>query len=65
MAECAWVLLDGPGVFVLRGAYPDTAIVDEASAVYESIIAEERIDPRGDAASFERLLAEQQERRQA
>lgn len=41
-AELAQVLSDGPGAFVLKGAYADTAVIDEATAIFESIIAEER-----------------------
>jgi len=42
LAEWARVLLDGAGVFVLRRAYEDTSAVDEATAVFESIIRHER-----------------------
>ncbi|HXZ09842.1 MAG TPA: phytanoyl-CoA dioxygenase family protein [Paraburkholderia sp.] len=42
LAEWARVLLDGAGVFILRRAYEDTSSVDEATAVFESIIRQER-----------------------
>jgi ectoine hydroxylase-related dioxygenase (phytanoyl-CoA dioxygenase family) len=41
-AEWADVLLNGAGVFVLKHAFADTACVDEATAVFESIIAAEK-----------------------
>ena len=42
MAEWAHVLRSGAGIIVLRGAYADTAVLDDATTVYESIIAEEK-----------------------
>lgn len=42
LAEWASILDDGAGVFVLKGAYSDTKAVDEATAVFEAIIAAER-----------------------
>lgn len=41
LAEWAWVLGRGPGVLVLRRAYPDTAPVEAATAIYEAIIERE------------------------
>ena len=41
-AELADVLNRGPGVFVLKRAFPDTAPIDDATAVFEAIIHEER-----------------------
>lgn len=41
-SELARVLSDGPGVFVLRGAFADTAVIDAATAIFEEIIAGER-----------------------
>ncbi|BAO91002.1 phytanoyl-CoA dioxygenase family protein [Caballeronia cordobensis] len=41
-AEWASVLRDGAGVFVLKHAYADRASIDEATAVFEAIIREER-----------------------
>ena len=35
MAEWAHVLKSGAGIIVLRGAYADTAVLDDATAVYE------------------------------
>ncbi|ACC72057.1 phytanoyl-CoA dioxygenase family protein [Paraburkholderia phymatum] len=42
LTEWASVLLDGAGVFVLQRAYEDTAAVDDATAIFESIIRHER-----------------------
>ena len=42
MAEWARLLQYGAGVFVLRGAYGDTAPIDAATAVFETIIAGEK-----------------------
>ena len=42
MAEWAQVLLSGPGVVALKGAYADTDVLDQATAIYEAIIAEEK-----------------------
>ncbi len=41
-AELARALLDGPGIVVFRGAYPDRSIVDRATAVFTAMIAEQR-----------------------
>ena len=42
LAEWADVLLDGAGVFVLKRAYDDTTVIDDATAIFESIIRSER-----------------------
>jgi len=42
LAEWADVLLDGAGVFVLQRAYEDTSAIDDATAIFESIIRSER-----------------------
>ena len=42
LGEWGTVLGQSAGVLVLRGAYPDVAPIDAATAAYESIIAEER-----------------------
>jgi ectoine hydroxylase-related dioxygenase (phytanoyl-CoA dioxygenase family) len=41
-AELVRALNDGPGVVAIRGAFPDTAVVDRATTVFEAIIADER-----------------------
>lgn len=52
MAEWAQVLREGAGVVVLRGAYQDTTVLDEATAIYDAIIAEERAAGGGGADHF-------------
>lgn len=42
MAEWAQILGSGAGVLVLKAAYADTAVLDEATRIYEGIIAEEK-----------------------
>jgi ectoine hydroxylase-related dioxygenase (phytanoyl-CoA dioxygenase family) len=41
-AELARALTDGPGIVVFAGAFPDTGIVDRATAVFEAMITEQR-----------------------
>ncbi|MFF4979006.1 phytanoyl-CoA dioxygenase family protein [Streptomyces sp. NPDC001046] len=41
-AELVRALADGPGIVVLRGAFPDPGVVDRATAVFEALIAEQR-----------------------
>ncbi len=38
-AELVRAFADGPGVVVVRGAFPDTAVVDRATAVFDELIA--------------------------
>ena len=52
MAEWAAVLKDGAGVLALKNAYADTDVLDEATAVYETIIAEERQAQKGGGDHF-------------
>jgi ectoine hydroxylase-related dioxygenase (phytanoyl-CoA dioxygenase family) len=49
-AEITSVLLDGPGIAVFSGAFPDTTIVDAVSSVFDEIIREqhEQGGPAGD-----------------
>ncbi|MCC0021027.1 MAG: phytanoyl-CoA dioxygenase family protein [Nitratireductor sp.] len=42
MAEWAAVLMNGPGVLVIRQAYRDTACLDAATEIFERIIASEK-----------------------
>ncbi|MEM8802589.1 MAG: phytanoyl-CoA dioxygenase family protein [Pseudomonadota bacterium] len=42
MAEWAQVLRTGAGVVALKEAYPDTTVLDEATAIYEDIIEKEK-----------------------
>jgi ectoine hydroxylase-related dioxygenase (phytanoyl-CoA dioxygenase family) len=41
-AELARALMDGPGIVVFDRAFPDTGVVDRATAVFESMIAEQK-----------------------
>ena len=43
MAEWAWVLRESSGVIVLRNAYRDTSAIDEATQLYQGIIADEKM----------------------
>ena len=52
MAEWARVLQAGAGVLVLRGTYEDTAVLDEATAIFEQIIASERLTSGGGGDHF-------------
>jgi ectoine hydroxylase-related dioxygenase (phytanoyl-CoA dioxygenase family) len=38
----ARALMDGPGIVVFAGAFPDTGVVDRATAVFEAMIAEQK-----------------------
>src|SRR4051812_3755151 len=40
--ELARALADGPGIVVFAGAFPDTAVVDRATAAFEAMIAEQK-----------------------
>jgi ectoine hydroxylase-related dioxygenase (phytanoyl-CoA dioxygenase family) len=41
-AELARALADGPGLVVFAGAFPDTGVVDRATAVFEAVIVEQK-----------------------
>ena len=41
-AELARALADGPGIVVFAGAFPDTSVVDRATAVFEAMIADQK-----------------------
>ncbi|MGW7255354.1 phytanoyl-CoA dioxygenase family protein [Streptomyces sp. NPDC054834] len=41
-AELVRALTDGPGIMVFEGAFPDPAVVDRATAVFDALIAEQR-----------------------
>ncbi len=46
--EIVRAFADGPGVVVIRGAYPDTAVVDRATAVFDQLIAAQAGTVAGD-----------------
>ncbi len=52
MAEWAWVFRESSGVIVLRNAYRDTSAIDEATQLYEDIIADEKLKSGGGADHF-------------
>ena len=52
MAEWAWVLRESSGAIVLRNAYRDTSAIDEATQLYEGIIADEKMKNGGGADHF-------------
>ncbi|GHI03285.1 phytanoyl-CoA dioxygenase [Streptomyces cellostaticus] len=41
-AELVRALTDGPGIVVFKGAFPDPAVVDRTTAVFDALIAEQR-----------------------
>lgn len=52
MTEWAHILRTGAGVLVLRKAYEDTVVLDEATAIYEQIIASEKLASDGGGDHF-------------
>ena len=52
MAEWAWILRESSGAIVLRNAYKDTTVIDEATKLYEDIIADEKLKIGGGADHF-------------
>lgn len=54
LAEWSEVFLSGPGVVVFKGAYADTAVIDEATGIFDEIVAAERRANRGGGDHFGR-----------
>lgn len=52
MTEWADMLLNGAGVLVLSNAYEDVSVVDEATALYQQIIADEKAGTGGAGDHF-------------
>ena len=52
LAEWGWVLSKSAGVIALKGAYPDTSVIDRASEVFRQIIDEERRSGAGEGDHF-------------
>jgi ectoine hydroxylase-related dioxygenase (phytanoyl-CoA dioxygenase family) len=52
MCEWAQVMMSGAGVLVLKGAYQDTGILDDATSIYEKIIASEKSTSGGGSDHF-------------
>ncbi|MEU1404109.1 phytanoyl-CoA dioxygenase family protein [Streptomyces sp. NPDC005728] len=53
-AELFRALADGPGVVVLQGAFPDPSVVDRATVVFDTLIAEQRASGAGAGDHFAR-----------
>jgi ectoine hydroxylase-related dioxygenase (phytanoyl-CoA dioxygenase family) len=52
MAEWAQVMMHGPGVIALPGAFADTQVLDAATSIYEAIIVDEKAASGGGADHF-------------
>lgn len=52
MAEWVRVLKSGPGIIVIEGAFADTSIVDRASDIFTSLIAQEKKQGLGGTDHF-------------
>ena len=52
MSEWAWVFRESSGAIVLRNAYRNTSAIDEATGLYEDIIADEKLKSGGGADHF-------------
>ncbi|MES0826378.1 phytanoyl-CoA dioxygenase family protein [Ruegeria sp. SCP11] len=52
LAEWGWVLDKSAGVIALKGAYPDTSVIDRATDVFRQIIDEERRSGAGEGDHF-------------
>lgn len=50
--EWASILKDGAGVFVIEGAYADTALIDRATEIMNAIIAQEKTAGQGGGDHF-------------
>ncbi|MFJ5561208.1 phytanoyl-CoA dioxygenase family protein [Streptomyces sp. NPDC093250] len=53
-AELVRALAAGPGIVVIRGAFPDPAVVDRTTAVFDALIAEQRASGAGGGDHFAR-----------
>ncbi|MDJ0757529.1 MAG: phytanoyl-CoA dioxygenase family protein [Ardenticatenaceae bacterium] len=51
-AEWTRCLKDGPGVFVVKGAYPDLSVIDRTTAAFKKIIAQEKASGSGQGDHF-------------
>ena len=52
LAEICEAFADGPGVLVFKHAYPDTDVIDRASAIFDEIIAEQHRTATGGGDHF-------------
>ncbi|MEU5521441.1 phytanoyl-CoA dioxygenase family protein [Streptomyces sp. NPDC047860] len=53
-AELVRALAAGPGIVVVRGAFPDPAVVDRTTTVFDALIAEQRASGAGGGDHFAR-----------
>ncbi|MFG2120114.1 phytanoyl-CoA dioxygenase family protein [Streptomyces sp. NPDC048710] len=53
-AELVRALTDGPGIVVFEGAFPDPAVVDRATTVFDALITEQRASGAGAGDHFAR-----------
>lgn len=51
-AELARCLKEGPGLFVIKGAYPDLSVIDRSTEAFEVIIAQEKAAGGGEGDHF-------------
>jgi ectoine hydroxylase-related dioxygenase (phytanoyl-CoA dioxygenase family) len=51
-AELCRALRDGPGVFAVKKAYPDTSVIDRSTAIFHEIVAEEKAAGLGQGDHF-------------
>ena len=51
-AEFGRCLKDGPGVFVVKGAYPDLSVIDRCTVAFREIVAEEKASGQGKGDHF-------------
>lgn len=51
-AEWTRCLKDGPGVFVVKGAYSDLSVIDRTTAAFKEIIAQEKASGSGQGDHF-------------
>lgn len=52
LIEWARVFMSGSGAVVLKRAYADTRVIDEATKIYEAVIADEKLKSSGGADHF-------------
>lgn len=52
MAEWVTAFADGPGIIVIKGALPDAAVVDQATEVFDEIIADQQRAGTGSGDHF-------------
>lgn len=50
--ELCLALKDGPGVFVLKNAYPDISVIDQSTAIFHEIVAQEKAVGLGEGDHF-------------